>query len=350
MANYLRFRTLLPQQHLENRLMILIITNPLDEHADLVCSHLDQQQKKYLRMHPETFPNEVSLTFKPGTWLLNSQISQTAGVCPPQAFDLSRVSAVWFRRPQSAELPAGCSAEEVSFARKEWQHVLRCVYHKLRNRRWLNDPDQIARAEDKPEQLEVAGSLGLRIPRSIVTNDPLAAISFFDDIDGEVIYKQLSGYFYLDRIEGRGYSIYTNVISRKDLLDRADSIRLAPCLLQEYVDKSKELRVTIVGTTIFATEIDSQASERSRVDWRHYDIPNTPYRQVEIPSMVGTRLIALLKHFSLSFGCIDMIVTPTGEYVFLELNANGQWQWIEKLTGQPISMEIAKFLSMGDES
>ena len=46
----------------------------------------------------------------------------------------------------------------------------------------------------------------------------------------------------------------------------------------------------------------------------------------------------------LVFGAIDMIVTPAGEYVFLEINANGQYLWIEKQTGLPITSSIVDLL------
>lgn len=48
----------------------------------------------------------------------------------------------------------------------------------------------------------------------------------------------------------------------------------------------------------------------------------------------------------LNFGCFDLIVTPDGEYVFLECNPNGQWLWVELATGLPIAEAIADFLTI----
>jgi len=53
----------------------------------------------------------------------------------------------------------------------------------------------------------------------------------------------------------------------------------------------------------------------------------------------------LVEKLGLVFGCIDMIVTPRGEFIFLEINPNGQWLWIEELTGLPISEAIANTLA-----
>ena len=55
--------------------------------------------------------------------------------------------------------------------------------------------------------------------------------------------------------------------------------------------------------------------------------------------------IRLLKELNLQFGAIDMIKTPDGSYIFLEINPNGQWAWIETQTGLQISDAIINFLS-----
>ena len=57
-----------------------------------------------------------------------------------------------------------------------------------------------------------------------------------------------------------------------------------------------------------------------------------------------------LAHLGLNFGCFDFIVTPSGDYVFLECNPNGQWLWVEDATGLKISEAIADFLSSPEAS
>ena len=60
--------------------------------------------------------------------------------------------------------------------------------------------------------------------------------------------------------------------------------------------------------------------------------------------LVLSLLIPVMAGMGLNFGCFDFIVTPSGEYVFLECNPNGQWLWVELETGLPISQAIAEFL------
>ena len=54
-----------------------------------------------------------------------------------------------------------------------------------------------------------------------------------------------------------------------------------------------------------------------------------------------------MKRCNLSFGAIDMILTPKDRYIFLEVNPNGQFGWIENLANLPISRTIAKTLRQG---
>ena len=51
-----------------------------------------------------------------------------------------------------------------------------------------------------------------------------------------------------------------------------------------------------------------------------------------------------MKALHLGFAAIDLILTPGGDYVFLEVNTTGSWIWFEKIAGLPISDAIADFL------
>jgi glutathione synthase/RimK-type ligase-like ATP-grasp enzyme len=118
------------------------------------------------------------------------------------------------------------------------------------------------------------------------------------------------------------------LLTAEALQRHVGKVRSAPCQFQEYVEKKHELRVTIIGDRIFAAEIDSQAQERTRFDWRHYDVPMR-LRAGQLPSDVAERCFAFVRSYGLNFGAIDLIHTPDGRYVFLENNPNGQWLFVE---------------------
>ena len=319
-----------------------MITEEFDEHAPLVCSRMTALGVRNVRFHVDSFPTQASLLFEYEPDLRASlQCRLSHGV---ELVDLADVTAVWYRKPRPCAIDPVLSDRNAQFAQRESQYLIDSLYSLLGDRRWLNHPHLIRRADSKPEQLVAARSCGFLIPRSVITNKVEDALRFARSVSGRVVYKAMSGYMPLS-LDGSVYeAIYTNIVSIDDIISREAEIAYAPCLFQEYVEKAYEIRVTIVNRHIFAASIDSQSSTVSVVDWRHYDLSNTPYRAITLPGDINAALHSLMDHYELSFGCIDLIVTPNGDYVFLELNPNGQWYWIEALTGLPIANEIACYL------
>jgi glutathione synthase/RimK-type ligase-like ATP-grasp enzyme len=207
---------------------------------------------------------------------------------------------------------------------------------------WINNPDENRRHQRKFPQLRLARSLGLRVPRSIITNDPNEAEAFFAACPNGVICKpMLMGSHY---VEGEHYVAYTRPIPPSEFTALRDSISLCPTYLQEAIVKDHELRVTIIGKELFCCRIDSQGVKGAEQDWRAVDTDKLPHTIVDLPDKVDVALRAYLKACGLRFGAFDLIVTPQGEYVFLELNPNGQWYWVELSTGAPMADAMADLL------
>lgn len=208
-------------------------------------------------------------------------------------------------------------------------------------------------AEHKPYQLALAAEIGFDVPRTLITNCPTEAVQFFERCAGGMIFKALGSYYCYQN--GRPPSgsprlaLFSNVVTRDDLLRRLDCIRHAPCIFQEYVPKASELTVTVAGHRMFAAEILSQRSERSKHDWRRYDLVNTPYRHYELPTRLRELIATLMGRLGLVFGRLDLVLTPDGRAVFLEINPNGQWVWVQELTGLPITEGIGDLLISGDK-
>jgi glutathione synthase/RimK-type ligase-like ATP-grasp enzyme len=146
-------------------------------------------------------------------------------------------------------------------------------------------------------------------------------------------------------IEGEEHVRFTELLA-PDAIHSLESLETCPVIFQEYIPKSYEIRVTVIGEQIFAARIDSQAGGgATSIDWRRYDIPKTPHSAYELPRVVRDQILALHRQLSLIYSSFDFVRTPCGEYVFLETNPFGQWLWIEDLTGLPISKAIADFLA-----
>ncbi|MGH9414240.1 MAG: MvdC/MvdD family ATP grasp protein [Terriglobales bacterium] len=321
--------------------MVLIITKPEDAHAQIVEHALTASGTRCARL--DSLPVAASAGFGLAGGARGTLEIVLSG---RRVLLHEEVDTVWNRRRPAWDLPAGLSRADRAFAEGECAHFLASIASLLAGVRWVNPIEMARRANLKPFQLQRARSLGLRAPVTLVTTDPAEACRFADEAPWPVVYKALSA---IDRtaFEATPRTIYTSVVTAKQIHEHADQVSVAPCMFQEYVSKRVEIRATIVGSEIFAAEIHSQESERSRVDWRRYDFPNTPYRAHRLPDEVSERLLSLMRDLGLLFGCADMILTPDGEYVFLEINEAGQWYWVEELTGLPITNGLVHLLAGG---
>jgi glutathione synthase/RimK-type ligase-like ATP-grasp enzyme len=215
---------------------------------------------------------------------------------------------------------------------------------------WVSHPYKLRRAEVKALQLQEASKAGLRTPHTLISNDPSRAAAFVSALgDAECAIKPLIAIGVTDE---RGYRLpLTTTLPAGHPLD---SVALAPNMFQPYIDKAFELRCVVIGEKIFCAKIDSQAREITRTDWRAADWNGTdpeqevfsPEQEVfSLPDHVQAAIQRLMGSFGINFASIDMIVTPSGEFVFLELNPNGQWLWLELDLGLPLVASMTDLLT-----
>ena len=317
--------------------MILIVGPPDDAHIQAVKTHLDEHGHEVCFLSTRNFtPSTISLTSRSG----KSSLLLLDGT---KKIPLDEIETVWLRRtPQTQDYRQYDSKDDARFARAEVRHLMNSVWPVLADRRWMNSYQARTFAECKPNQIRVAAELGILVPDSLITDSPEAALDFCRDHGGDIIYKALT-WFNKD-IDDKSYMIYTNRLNEALLRSKLGHIKQAPCLFQEYVSKKFELRAVVVGDRIFAVSFDSQASPFSSVDWRRYDFDNVAHKQHALPDEVAQQLHRLMRELGLVFGCIDLIVTPEGKYVFLEVNEAGNWMWLDILANTTISRAIADYL------
>lgn len=319
---------------------IVVVTNKYDATADLVIAKLNDASEKIIRLNTEDFPMKIRFVF-------NSEKGQMEFYLPQErVIEVSRVKSVWYRKPAPHNIDSEVNEGPIKkFAQRETESIMRAFYECF-DGFWMSHPLRIRAASQKVYQLQLARRLSFSIPVTLVTNDPKRAREFCIRFkENGVIVKPLS-YPIVDADTG-SYSFSTALVG-EEYLERLEQVRLAPTLFQVYVPKKHELRITVVGTRVFTCEIHSQVSEQTELDWRGFDANDPiPHKIGSLPKELGKKILEMVRMLDLSFGAIDMIFTPEEKYVFLELNPNGQWGWIEILTGMPISQAIADLLIKG---
>jgi glutathione synthase/RimK-type ligase-like ATP-grasp enzyme len=134
--------------------------------------------------------------------------------------------------------------------------------------------------------------------------------------------------------------VYTSDVTEADLAS-AEQLRHCPSVFQERVEKERELRAAYVGGRFFVGAVDARRSARGATDWRRADAAECPWEHDALPADVAARLDALMRRLGLLYGALDLIRTPDGRHVFLEVNPGGEWGMLEHDLGLPISEAIA---------
>ncbi len=266
------------------------------------------------------------------------QLDLASGIIPLHALE-----GIWFRKPgPPSAAPEISDAAMRELCESDCADFLTAVWDLTGCRALPAAPAVMIRKQRKAPQLQRARALGFQIPPTLFTNDPQCFLDFYREHDGRIVSK-ITGTMNLRRYTGPEFARYTEPVSTRDVA-YARSVAYCPMIFQAYVPKRLELRITVVGSRVFAAEIHSQVTNRTKHDWRHYDLAATPHREHALPERIARLCRALVQELDLLYGAIDMILTPDGEYVFLEINPSGEYGWIEDLTGLPISAAIADVL------
>jgi len=250
--------------------------------------------------------------------------------------------AVWYRRLRVPAMPAEMDAGIYDFCLRENRSALigGLIGHETR---WMSHPGAIWKAEFKPYQLQVASQIGLDIPKTLISNRPESIRDFYQRY-GPIIAKPVrSGHLVKNGVE---CAVFTTKLEA-DVMNDLSGATLSPTIYQEFLPKVYDIRVTIVGRRIFAVSIDSQSDPSATIDWRKTENPSLPHFPIELPEPLQRSLLELMSRLSLSYGAIDLVLTPDGRYVFLEINPNGQWLWMDEMLSLGISHSIAGWLSEG---
>lgn len=310
--------------------MILVVSYHGEDHTEKVIQCLEQKGREVVMVDMADFPANkgIALSWANGHKQPAYLIDNCKGT-----IDLNNVKAVWWRRllPFTID-PELKSQANMAFAESETSQAIYGMLDSL-NCYWINPRAADDAAHHKPFQWSVAKKIGLNIPRTLVTNKPDIARNFINEVGiGKTVFKAFLASFDAWR--------ETRLVLQEDT-ERLELVRFAPVIFQEYIE-GVDLRITVIGDQIFAAEIDAQKTSYP-VDMRMV-IGETEIRAVKLPEKLEKALIQLQHSLGLKYGAIDMRRTPTGEYYFLEVNPAGQWLFVERETGLPISQAVADYL------
>ncbi|HEU5376313.1 MAG TPA: hypothetical protein VFV38_12780, partial [Ktedonobacteraceae bacterium] len=304
---------------------ILILSNEAeDAHVHGLVAELKKLGYPWVLVDPGDFPQSLHFSARLHGETKASSLFLKNGT----RLFFEEITGVWYRRPTPIIPGDHFSPLEKTFIEREanaglwgWLRGLQAI--------WVNHPDAIRAAGHKPQQLQLAQSLGLVIPKTLITSEPEAFEHFYHECHEQVIYK-LMGYPWYKDSTGLPISAFTTRVPR-EIIGQAHRISATAHLFQELIEKRCDLRAILIGNEVFVTEI-YPLSEATRIDFRvdYHSLRYAPHDH--LPDTVREALLAMNRAYRLAYSAIDLIYTPEGRYVFLELNAIGQFGWLEGRT------------------
>ncbi len=314
---------------------VLICTSETsdDPCVTTVSAAIERLGGQVLRLASDAFPTDLRLSLE-------------LGAGPPRwsgGLPMRDVTAVWLRELEAGArlASAGLREDLLAAARLESENALASMLGCL-DAFQLDPLHALQSAPAKPGQLRLARTLGIDVPRSLLSNDPEAVRSFFAACPHGMVAKMVSSGAIGVGEGADSQPVYTQQIVEADLA-HLDSLCLSPMLFQERVPKASELRVTVVGAELFVAAIEISAD--APVDWRTDPSQVSGFRPSDaLPDAVGRALLTMLDRLDLNFATFDLILTPDGRCVFLEMNTISYFDFVERAAGLPISEAVAALL------
>lgn len=247
---------------------------------------------------------------------------------------LVEINSVWVRtKPRAYSATFDAEAFAVRERREAIWGIIQLFVPKDQR---LNDPWVQDFARNKVYQLSLARSLGMNVPKTIISSDALNIISELKE--KSIIYKALT---WLSTIDGE--LLFTNEVRDDEIERNSRSIERAPGIFQERIEKKYEYRVTVVDEELFPVRIYSQEFEETQLDWRRNQA-GLRYELCTLDEFCTSMLRKFMQSTQLRYAAFDLIETASGEFYFLEANPAGNWLWLEERLSIPISSAICSAL------
>lgn len=191
---------------------------------------------------------------------------------------------------------------------------------------------------NKLANLEIAKECGFEIPATLISGE-IQQLKHFAGIQ-PVITKPISEAVQIGDPDAYINPLTTEIDPETDFTPKDTTI--FPSLLQSKIEKWVEIRVFVMYDEIYSMAIFSQNNHQTTTDFRDYDF-NQMNRMVPfcLPQKIRKQVSLFMEKSGLNTGSIDMILSKTGKYVFLEINPAGNIEMVSDNCNYNIEQRIA---------
>ncbi|WP_240510246.1 MvdC/MvdD family ATP grasp protein [Virgibacillus profundi] len=306
---------------------ILIITNSMDLTVDSII-HRFSNTVCFFRLNTDKF-NDYEIKVSNEDTIITNIISNVS-------ININDCYGVYYRKITLPDL----REFDIKYRNLMYKEMMTIIEGIAENagKVALTRPSILKKADNKIVQIHVAKEVGFTIPPSLLTNSNISAQKFVETQNSSIVKPISVGRINTSQTVN---FIQTNIV--KDT-GNVKGLEFSPAYFQSYVQKDYEVRLTIVYGECYGVKIESS----NKVDWRKSDA-TIRYSKIRVPIDIEEKCNEMMKKLNIHFAAFDFIVNDQ-EYIFLELNANGQWQWLEEKLNLGISDKIIEYLTGGDKN
>jgi len=241
-------------------------------------------------------------------------------------FSVSDLDLIWWRRTNSPQQrPAGISDEEYEFASRQWLGALNGILFNQFVGVWLSEPGKTTHAENKLVQLQAASKAGLRVPATLVSQEPDVVRDFIGRQDGSVVAKS---------VRGIRRCIQPVRVMAEQLTPQL--VKFAPTMYQEFIPGDRHLRINCFGEAIYPMMYRSKS-----LDSRD-SLP--PHELVKLSPDIEAALKETMRLLDIRMAIMDAKLSPDDEFVWLEANPQGQFLYQDGLSDFDLKSRFVDFL------
>jgi glutathione synthase/RimK-type ligase-like ATP-grasp enzyme len=305
---------------------ILIPTQPDDTHAIVVKLALEDLGNTanliFTADQPTKQRNTIYINNELYKWRSNDKFNSVTD---------DNYEVVWWRRARkpfiSKRNTHPCDYEFVS--RENDLFFESFTSNLAPNAWWVNSKESARKANFKLLQLKIASECRMKIPTTLCSNDPIEVRDFIQKYNSSgVIYKPLctNSWFEKEKVK----ISYASRVTLNDL-PNFKLLQQSPGIFQTEIKKKYEVRVTCFGDYIVPAKISSQSHLDGIIDWRSINKYPIDIDKYKLPINLEFKIRAFMREMGLVFGTIDFIVNEQNEYIFISVNEQGQFLWIEEI-------------------
>ena len=302
--------------------MIVILGIENEPHASRVANYLSAKNEDFIFFDTQKYPNEVLIDWKA------TEVNKGSIVISDKRISLNDIKSVYWRNFSDVKyevIPDGDNTDFLSsMLERERRSALHSLFYSL-DINWVNSMNAFELHKKKAYLTNLFKKNGIRVPKTLITNDKNAFVRFYEENDKKIIYKPVLG------------GAYTKRVTDEDLKeDQLNALKISPVQFQEFVD-GIDIRVYAFKNNLYSMIIES-----STIDFRE-DV-NSKLIPVDLPQKVKDDCFKMMEIADLKYSGIDIRLSNAGEYVFIEANPAPMFLHAEKVTGFPLTEELVKLL------